>query len=513
MRTRLTIRRWDLVLLFGGIAVLAALLRFAFLDARTIHIDEGVSILYGQQILGGTWLYNPFNAHGPVFFMFAAQVVRFFGTNVVAGRAAMGIVNLLWIGALLWLYWPLLRNPGRLLLAAGLGLSSGLIFYSRYFIHEQLFMLITVGALAAAEMWVQRRRSWAPATFIVLCALLYSTKETAVFTVGAWAAAVALLFLEPGREKAIAELDWQNVLFGVALGASLILLLFTQLFTDSTAVAHLFQGPLHWFDRAQAYHVRPFPYFLQLLVVHEYPLLLGALLLGWRLVVHRAWTPRLTFFALWTIFITLAYSWVPYKTPWCIPNLILPLGLFVAFAFDTLWPHVPEQWKQAWLLSVILLLGAGTATAWADSIQHPDRVQPLDYAYLQSDKSFGRFLQTIQDISNLSQGPHPLPIQFIGEPDELLHVVTEPYATHEASEPLQPGLPLYINYMHDDMDTLQKIEDASGKTYIRSTYRYLRDWGTLVDLFVEQDLWNRYLTDVAHEDVQEGEHPVYDYSN
>jgi hypothetical protein len=41
---------------------------------------------------------------------------------------------------------------------------------------------------------------------------------------------------------------------------------------------------------------------------------------------------------------------------------------------------------------------------------------------------------------------------------------------------------------------------------------YIRDWETLVDLFVEESLWNRYLREVAHEDILPGEHPVYDYS-
>jgi len=511
MNSKVTSKVWPIAV-FIVVIFLSLFLRFYYLDARTIHIDEGMGLRLGQMMLDGQWRYNPANSHGPIYFFFASAVVRVFGDNLIVARAGTVLVSVAWLLILLWLYWPLLRYPGRLLLAAGLGFSSGMVFFARYFIHEHLFILTTVGALFAAEMWIRHRDRRAPIAFIVLGVLMYATKETALLTWAAWGAAAILLLLEPKRQAPLFSMNWKSVALGLYVGLILHALLFTVFFLDPGALLSSFIGPFQWVQRAQEMHVRPFYYFIRLLVEHEFPLLLGSLVLGWLLSTGKKWTPRLAFFALWAIFITLEYSLIRYKTPWCIPNLILPLGLFVAFAFDALWPTLRTRQKQAWAAVAVILLVLGFARAWRDSITHPDRVRTYDYAYLQSDESFRKFMRTIDELSTLYEGPKPMPLQRIGYTDELLFVIMKPYRPYDSSEPLQPGLPVYVNYLHDDVDTLRMLQE-SGKNYIRSTYMYLRDQGTIIDLFVEEGLWNRYLTEVAHEEILPGENPLYDYSD
>jgi uncharacterized protein (TIGR03663 family) len=492
--------------------VLVLLLRLYNLDARTIHIDEGMGLRWGQLMHDGLWRYSPYNAHGPIYFFFASFVYGLFGDNVVAGRAGIALVSVFWLSALLWMYWSQLRNPGRLLLLAGLGFSSGMVFFARNFIHEHLLILATVGALFAAEQWIRRRAAWAPATFIVFCVLMYATKETALLTWIAWGAAAVLLLLERKRAVHLLEMNWKSVALGVCAGVVLHMLLFTVFFQNPRAILDSVISLFRWSQRAQAMHVRPFPYFLELLALHEFPLVIGAIVLGCLLTIRKKWAPRLVFFALWTVFIVLEYSVISYKTPWCIPNLILPLGLFVAFAFDALWRVLEQKQKEIWFLLAVVLLLAGAFGAWLDSIDHPDRVGEHEYAYLQSDASLRRFIQTLRDLNTLYDGSKPMQVQRIGNTDELLYVLSKPYTAYDSTEQLRLGLPVYINYFHDDKDTLEKLK-ASGKNYIRSTYRYLRDWGNVVDLFVEEGLWNRYILEVAHEEILPGENPLYDYSN
>ncbi|PIR49756.1 hypothetical protein COU79_03155 [Candidatus Peregrinibacteria bacterium CG10_big_fil_rev_8_21_14_0_10_54_7] len=500
---------FSLFALFG----LIILLRFYNLDARTINIDEGMGLRYGQMLLDGTWRYNPYNSHGPIYFFFTSFMYGVFGDSIVIARAGMSVVSVVWFLLVLWLYWPLLRAPGRLVLAAGLGLSSGMVFFARDFIHEHIFILMTVGALIAAEMWIRHRDYRAPATFIILCVLMYTTKETALLTWAAWGVTAVLMATDQKHQLHLFDMNWRSVGIGIVVGLFLQAALFTIFFRDPGAFMESFIGPLRWAERAQAYHARPFLYFFQLLFLHEFPLLLGAFGLGWLLKRRRKWTPRLQFFALWTLFITFAYSFVQYKTPWCIPNLILPLGLFVAFAFDALWVHTGEGKKNVLLtLAAVILFSAGTAVAWLDSIEHPDRVRPNDYAFLQSDYSLRRFLRTLEDLNRLYEGVKPMPLQRIGDTDELLYVLTKPYRSYDSREPFHPGLPVYINYFHDDKETLKMLKE-SGQNYIRSTYMYIRDKGIVIDIFAEENLWNRYITEVAHEEILPGENPVYDYSD
>jgi uncharacterized protein (TIGR03663 family) len=499
--------------LLGGVAVAILLLRFWDIGARTIHIDEGVSFRYGEMLLDGTWRYNPANSHGPVFFYLAAGIVRLFGLDIAAGRAAMAAVSLLWLALLLKLYWPLLRAPGRIVLAAGLGLSSGMVFFARYFIPENLFLLATVGALWAGERWIRSRDPFAPALFVILCGLMYAVKETALLTVTAGGLAAILLMLDERRQAPLMEMNWRSVAQGAVIAVCVHILLFTLFLQDPNGIPNSVLAVVDWSARASAMHVKNFPYFFELLAIHEFPLVLGALALGWQLKRNNLWTPRLAFFALWALLITIAYSLFPYKTPWCIPNMILPLGLFAAFAFDAIWKTLPAWEKDYWIVGALFLLVSGTFVAWQDSVIHPNRVLPLDYAYLQSDQSLERMIQTLKDLNTLYDGRKPMPIQTIGNPDELLTVLAGRYDARDATEPIQPGLPVYINYYHDADDTLNNLNAASDKHYIRSTYRYIRDNGTVVDLFVEEKLWNKYLTTVAHEAVQPGEQPFYDYSN
>lgn len=500
----------SLLALFG----LIIFLRFYDLDARTIHIDEGMGLRYGQMLLEGIWHYNPFNSHGPIYFFFTSFIYGVFGDNIVLARAGISVISMCSLLLVMWLYWPLLRSPGRLMLVAGLGLSSGMTFFARNFIHEHIYILATVGALLAAEMWVRHRDYRAPAAFILMCVVMYSTKETALLTWAAWGAASVIMLTNPKNQSHLFDMHWNSVAIGIAIGILLHGVIFTIFFYQPEAFIQSFIGPLRWAERAQAFHARPFQYFIQLLILHEFPLLLGALGLAWLLNLRKKWTPRLKFFALWTLFITFAYSSIQYKTPWCIPNLILPLGLFVAFAFDALWQTAKGKKRQNKLLVIVavVLFSAGTVVAWLDSVERPDRVKSHDYAYLQSDSSLRRFIRTLEDLNMIYEGDKPISLQRIGNTDELIYVISKPYTSYDSSEEFRPGLPVYINYMHDDRETLRELK-RSGKNYIRSTYRYIRDQGTLIDLFVEENLWNRYITEVANEEILPGENPLYNYSN
>ena len=494
-----------LIVLFG----LIALLRFFSLDARTIHIDEGMALRYAHMMLNGEWRYNPFNSHGPIFFYLGSVIYSLFGDSIVHARAVMSSISIVWLLVLLWGYWPLLKTPGRLLLVAGLGFSSGMTYFARNLILEHIFIFFTVSALLAAELWVQRRDKNAPALFVILCILMYVTKETALLTWAAWFGASVIMLINPKRLSLLTDIPWKSVVIGLVVGLFMYTMLFTLFFDDPGAFVKSILGPFRWYERSQTFHVRPAQYFFNLLWMNEFPLFFGALLLGGLLTARKKWTPRLKFFALWTVFVTTTYSLVQYKTPWLVPNFILPMGLFVAFAFDALLQR-KEKLRVLLITILTLLLSAGFINAWLDSVGHPDRRKTYDYAYLQSDHNLRRFIQTLEDLNMLYEGDKPMPLQKIGKPDELLYVLTKPYRAYEPHEPFKPNLPVYINYLHSD-EKMREMLEPSEKKYIRSFYLYMPDWNVIVDLFVEEKLWNRYLTEVMHEEILPGENPVYEY--
>ncbi|MCA1614215.1 MAG: glycosyltransferase family 39 protein, partial [Acidobacteria bacterium] len=142
--------------LIAYFAVLAAalLLRVAWLELRPMHHDEGVN---GHFLLGlmrnGVFRYDPSNYHGPTLYYFTLPLAY---AAEAAGRLSTWVVRLVPVVfgmGTVWLGLSLRRYVGAVgALAAGalMAVSPGLVFFSRYFIHEMLFVFFTLGLVVAA---------------------------------------------------------------------------------------------------------------------------------------------------------------------------------------------------------------------------------------------------------------------------------------------------------------------------------------------------------------------------
>ena len=132
----------------------AFVIRAVALELRPMHHDEGVN---GHFLLGllrsGNYRYDPTNYHGPTLYYFtlplayAAQKAGALGTWVVR------LVPLVFGLGTVWLALSFRRYVGTfgaLAAAALMAVSPGMVFFSRYFIHEMMFVFFTVAAVAAA---------------------------------------------------------------------------------------------------------------------------------------------------------------------------------------------------------------------------------------------------------------------------------------------------------------------------------------------------------------------------
>ena len=131
----------------AGLLVAAAVLRLFDLTVKPLHHDEGVNGLFLVTLVrNGYYHYDPGNYHGPTLYYFAwviAKVSRFllggdglstFGIRLVTALFGIGIV---------WLLLALRRQLGHfgaVSAAALAAVSCGFVFFSRYFIHEILFV-------------------------------------------------------------------------------------------------------------------------------------------------------------------------------------------------------------------------------------------------------------------------------------------------------------------------------------------------------------------------------------
>lgn len=469
---------WPLVLTVVILAVVL-LVRWPALSARAPHIDEGMGIRAAELVLTGDWHYWPKNGHGPTLFYLGALVRNWFGVNFLAFRLLTALTFLLGL-IILWLnYRRPLGRAGEWTLLLGLGLSSGFLFFSAYFIHESLFILFTILALISVERWLASQKGFWLSLAVISAGLMYMTKETALFTFAAWAVAGFVILAGQGRWKNfLYNLPYLNLIIGLIWTAILYLLMFGF-------NLDLLRAPFYWLtERGLTFHVRPWYYFLVLLAWHEI-FLLGLSIGGavW-LTVRRAWTARLLFLFLWFVLIVATYSFIPYKTPWLIMNMILPLGLFLAFWVSEFLPVLSPRRRGVFLAVAGIILVASTVQLVRDNFLYPNRVSNFSYPYLQSGADFYQLLSILDGLNqqSLETTGRPIAVQIVGQGDELLHVLTEKYDRRYA--PFISGLPVYINYQHD-IEKMLALLGSDRENYQRLVFKYFEP-GPDIDLLIKQ---------------------------
>ena len=167
-----------------AVLAVAVFLRCQDLSLRPFHHDEGVNGFFLTRLVReGVYKYDPTNYHGPTLYYLTLPLVAILGLSDAAVRGTTVIFGLLTVYAL-WRF--LARSSQAMGLAAGafLATSTGAVFFSRYFIHESLFVAFTLFAVAACPSRHGRERWRFVATGLSL-GLLFATKETAFVSAGA----------------------------------------------------------------------------------------------------------------------------------------------------------------------------------------------------------------------------------------------------------------------------------------------------------------------------------------
>ena len=354
------------------VLALALLLRALWLGMKPPHFDEGVNGWFIDQMAKqGFYHYDPSNYHGPFHFyvLFLAQTLL--GRSVEALRLPLVLVNV----ATIWLVLQFRRFlPWRacVLAALAFAVSPGMLFYSRYAIHEAWMVFgMALAFWGAAEMWTRgtTRGLWAAVMGVTLLVL---TKETYIIHLIAFGlAVVTLLVLErfspsaPGFPERPAARQWDSKTLGNVLSAGILLILFFYSggFLDPSSLRGLLKTFADWFQTGvnTDAHAKPFYYWLLLLVRYEWPALIG--LLGSVRALWPGMNRLARLLAIYGCGTLAAYSLVPYKTPWCIISLLWPFFFVWGMALDSL--------KRGAGLAAVVVLGASLGAAVHLNYLHP----------------------------------------------------------------------------------------------------------------------------------------------
>ncbi len=322
------------------ILLLAALLRLWSLDIKPPHFDEGVNGWFADQMgVTGYYRYDPTNYHGPLhmYGVFVSQTL--FGRNVWALRLPAILASLLAVWALLRLK-PLLGSFPSRFAALAMAVSPAFVFYGRYSIHESwlvAFLIFTFHGLLGLWQSGERKYLWLVALGV---AGLILTKETYFIHLGCFALAVPALWLwqkvVPSRPvMPMAPQQWKSRDLALAGGvATLVIFLFYSGFLlDPGAAKGLYETYAAWFKTGveAGGHEKPdFAlgpvnfYWLALMAFYEWPGLVGVVACFWALTPVDA---RIRYAAISGAGALIAYSIIPYKTPWCLISVLWPFYL------------------------------------------------------------------------------------------------------------------------------------------------------------------------------------------
>jgi uncharacterized protein (TIGR03663 family) len=417
------------------ILVVAAFLRIYDYALKPFHHDEGVNGFFLIDLFRKhVYRYDPSNYHGPTLYYFSLLSSLLFGLNDFAVRLVPALAGV----ATIWLMLRLRRyigTIGALTAAALLAVSPCAVFYSRYFIHESLFVLFSVGIVVAALRYYETANPVYLMLLAISAALLFATKETAMITAGVFIIALVSTEIyqrmrgtrgpqagskkkqrqqskyarkpepERGVRTTLARFGEPPALLWLAAASAALFILihvlfYSSFFTHAQGLNDSLATFKIWVRTGTSeFHAKPWNTYLNWLWQEEALLsLLGVA--GILVAAARATNRFVLFAALWAIGIIAAYSLVPYKTPWLMLNFVAPLAITGGYAVNTLYHQSKNTLAQAFALAIALAaITLGTyQTVVLNFYQYDNEQYPYVYAHTQRG-----YLSLIREIKSAAE--------------------------------------------------------------------------------------------------------------
>jgi len=140
-----------------AITAIATVVRFYDLALKPLHHDEGVNGFFLTTLFReGAYKYDPANYHGPTLYYIALAFTKVFGLETVPIRASVAIFGVLTVVLVLY-FKKYLGSIGSLAAALFIALSPGLVFISRYFIHETFFVFLSLALVLAVLLFIEKQ--------------------------------------------------------------------------------------------------------------------------------------------------------------------------------------------------------------------------------------------------------------------------------------------------------------------------------------------------------------------
>jgi uncharacterized protein (TIGR03663 family) len=453
------------------VTALAAIWRFYELTLKPLHHDEGVNGYFLITLFReGVYKYDPSNYHGPTLYYISLAFTKLFGLETFSIRASMAIFGVLMVVGVLFLR-KYLGSIGALSAALFVALSPGMVYISRYFIHEIFFVFCSLGVVLGVLFFIEGRKPeifavasmtilllvcfappvmhvgnfvseekttliWtlrvivlvieAVLVFLVMrmllgwdegrpiylllasasLALFFATKETAFITIGTMLIAVACVWIwrkiyvgvfgeiKPNELEPI-QLTWNRFLerckeseLNLLIFATVItfayvsVVFFSSFFTYWEGVAGAFKAYAIWTKTGSSDHTQNgFLAYLKWGYKLELPIFILSAL-GTLIAFLKGRHIFAMFVGLWAFGLFLAYTIIPYKTPWLALSFILPMCIVAGYGINEIFKS-----REAILKGVAVVIALAAAvilnyqTHDLNLVRYDDDQMPYVYAH------------------------------------------------------------------------------------------------------------------------------------
>ncbi|MBP5320768.1 MAG: TIGR03663 family protein [Kiritimatiellae bacterium] len=438
-------RVWGSAAVLGVALAVALAWRLPKLDARPMHGDEAnQAVRTGQLMEGGGYQYDPTDHHGPILYFaalpFCRATAKHFSETIEWNFRLVPVTFSLVTLILMTLLAAkrkeddLYLNPGGLLAALLLtACSPAMVYYNRFFIQEsQLVTFLTglflCGVKGCSDGITPRARKVWVACGGIFAGLAIASKETVVLSFAAAAIALLVVF---GPKRSLTALGWRE--WGIALLSLLavVVVAFTSGFTHMRGLYDaLFSTVSAYLHRATAVpeHQHPWYFYLQILFWFRYgraalwteaailfPALVTMVAAWWpRSGLPSTWRMKVRFLTVYTLALTVIYSCIPYKTPWCGLSFLHGYLILAGISFGLLfhWGSAPTAPKRTALriavggltcLLLALILNRSCRQAYRAAFKLPaDPRNPYVYAHTGTDAM--NLVETVKQAAEKAQG-------------------------------------------------------------------------------------------------------------
>ncbi len=515
--------RWfapGLLLIVG----LALALRLPQLDRRPMHNDEGVNAMRFRSLwINNAYRYDPNEFHGPTLEYSTIPTAWMSGSkdfNSFTESTFRSVTVAFGVGLILLLF----------LLADGLGkaealwaavftaLSPAMVFYSRYYIHEMLLVFFTALTVAASWRYIQSRSfGWCLLAGAGL-GLMFATKETFVFAVASMVIAVACgaawsRWLDGESLAVKSYLNFKHVSAAWTVLLLVWMILFSSFFTHFGGLIDFLKSFWIWAHRAggESSHVHPWYFYFRRLLFFHYKngpvwseaavvvlAAIGAVAAFTRRWLGQSNATLVRVIAFYAAAMTLIYTVLSYKTPWCLLGFFHGMILLAGVGAAALLRACGTRWLK--LSTGVLLVGVAAQLGWqAWRASFPYCASPENpYVYAQTSPDILKLVDRIEALARISPGGHDTVVKVMTSHDSywplpwyLRRFTRVGYWNNIPADPLAPIMIVSSEFQ-------AAFDERPDKTHLMAGYFQLRPQ-VFFELYVEIDLWRDYVKSLPPE--------------